>query len=221
MTRWIAFALLLVTSPLAAQTAMPPMETQSPVSAPDAPPPQAAVRAPAIVRVRFKTGLGDIVMALEKERAPVTTAYILKHVDQKRFDGANFYRAYKITPDGRLGLVQGGVMDPKKQLPPVPHEPTTKTGLSHVDGAVSLARLAPGTATANFFIILGDLQSLDADPKATGDNQGYAVFGRVIEGMDVVRRILDAPISPSKGAGAMKGQMIAAPVPILGVARVP
>lgn len=216
MTHGLALALLILAAPLAAQNAVgvPPSQI---VPAPAV----AAAPVPAVVKVRFRTGLGDIVIALEKERAPITTAYILKHVDQKRFEGSNFYRAYKITPDGRLALVQGGVMDPKKQLPPVPHEPTSKTGLSHVDGAVSLARLAPGTATANFFIILGDLPSLDANPQASGDNQGYAVFGRVVEGMDVVRKILEAPIAPTKGTGAMKGQMIATPVPILSAVRVP
>lgn len=175
---------------------------------------------PATVDVVMETELGRITIALETERAPVTAGYILKHVDEKRLDGAAFYRAMKVTPDGSIGLVQGGIQDGRKLLPPVAHEPTSKTGLTHDEGAISLARGAPGTAQAQFFIILGSLKSLDADPAAAGDNLGFAVFGRVREGMDVVRRILNVPVSPTKGEGAMKGQMIEAPVKIISVRRV-
>ena len=207
---------LLVAMPVAAQ--MPdPAVAPAPPAAPSA---AAPTRVPATVRVILTTALGPIVLALEKERAPVTTAYFLKYVDGKRLDGATFYRALKLVPDGSAGLVQGGVVDPKQLLPPVAHEPTSKTGLSHTDGAISLARGKPGTATANFFIIVGNLASLDAQPSGgTGDPDGYAVFGRVVEGMDVVRRILDAPVSPTKGVGAMKGQMIEAPIKIAGARR--
>ena len=104
-------------------------------------------------------------------------------------------------------------------LPPIAHEPTSKTGLSHVDGAISMARYAPGTADADFFITIGDLESMDADPAQPGDNQGFAVFGRVVEGMGVVRRILAAPTSPTEGEGVMKGQMLASPVRIISAAR--
>ena len=172
---------------------------------------------PATVRVTMTTALGPIVMALEKERAPITTAYFLRYVDGKRLDGSTFYRALKVGTDA--GLVQGGVLDPKKLLPPIAHETTSKTGLSHTDGAISLARAAPGTATANFFIIVGTLTSLDAQPDGPGDRDGYAVFGHVVEGMDVVRKILDAPVSAIKGTGVMKGQMIEAPVKIVSVQR--
>ncbi len=173
---------------------------------------------PAVVRVTLETEAGPIVLALEKERAPVTTANFLRYVDEKRLDGVTFYRA---TPIGQgYGLIQGGVRnDPKRVLPPIAHEPTTKTGLSHVDGAISMARAAPGSANADFFITVGDLVSMDADPKQPGDNQGFAVFGRVVEGMDVVRRILAAPTSPTEGEGAMKGQMLAPPIRILSARR--
>jgi peptidyl-prolyl cis-trans isomerase A (cyclophilin A) len=156
---------------------------------------------------------------LETERAPVTAGYILKHVDEKRLDGAAFYRAYKITPDGSIGLVQAGIQDCRKLLPPVAHEPTTTTGLTHDEGAVSLARAAPGTAQAQFFFILGSLKALDANPAGPGDNLGFAVFGRVADGMDVVRKILNVPISATKGEGVMKGQMIETPVKIITVNR--
>ena len=181
-------------------------------------PAPAAAPQPAVVRVVLETAEGPIVLALEKERAPVTTANFLRYVDEKRLDGVAFYRA---TPIGQgYGLIQGGVRnDPKRVLPPIAHEPTTKTGLSHVDGAISMARAAPGSANADFFITVGDLVSMDADPRQPGDNQGFAVFGRVVEGMDVVRRILAAPTSPTAGEGAMKGQMLAPPIRIVRARR--
>lgn len=184
-----------------------------------APPPPPAAPEPATVKVVMTTELGPITIALETERAPVTAGYILKHVDERRLDGAAFYRAYKITPDGSIGLVQAGIQDGRKLLPPVAHEPTTSTGLTHDEGAVSLARAAPGTAQAQFFFILGSLKALDANPAGPGDNLGFAVFGRVTEGMDVVRKILNVPISATKGEGVMKGQMIEAPVKIFSVNR--
>ena len=174
---------------------------------------------PATVKVVMTTALGPITIALETQRAPITAGYILRHVDEKRLDGAAFYRAYKVLPDGSIGLVQGGIQDGRKLLPPVAHEPTTTTGLTHDEGAVSLARAAPGTAQAQFFFILGSLKALDANPAAPGDNLGFAVFGRVTEGMDVVRKILNVPISATKGEGVMKGQMIETPVQIISVNR--
>ena len=158
---------------------------------------------------------------LEKERAPITTANFLRYVDQKRFDGISFYRAVRLEGAPEMGMIQAGIRnDPKRLLPQIAHEPTTKTGLSHVDGAISMARFTPGTAQSDFFITVGALTPLDANPKQPGDNQGFAVFGRVVEGMDVVRRILAAPTSPTAGEGAMKGQMISAPVRILTARRV-
>lgn len=232
-----SFALLLV-SPALAQPAPPadapaaPAASEAPPAATEAPQgvsPPAPVApaapavptppAPATVKIAMLTSKGRIVVALEKQRAPVTTANFLRYVDQKRLDGTTFYRANKLDPAGKYGLIQGGVKgDPKRLLPPVAHEPTSKTGLSHVDGTISLARLAPGTATADFFIVVGDLVSLDADP--AGGAPGFAAFGRVVEGMDVVHRILDAPVSATAGGPAMKGQMIAAPVMIESVRRV-
>jgi peptidyl-prolyl cis-trans isomerase A (cyclophilin A) len=212
--RAFLLAALTLAMPLAAQTVPPAADTP----AVPAPPPEKP--APATVDVVMETQQGRITIALETERAPVTAGYILRHVDEKRLDGGAFYRAMKVAPDGSIGLVQGGIQDGRKLLPAVAHEPTTKTGLTHDEGAISLARGAPGTAQAQFFIILGSLKSLDADPAAAGDNLGYAVFGRVREGMDVVRKILNAPVSPTKGEGAMKGQMIEAPVKIISVKRV-
>jgi peptidyl-prolyl cis-trans isomerase A (cyclophilin A) len=180
---------------------------------------------PALVNVVMHTTLGDIVLAIETERAPITAANFLHYVDEKRFDGITFYRAMKIGDAGEYGLVQAGLRgDPKKVFKPIEHEPTTKTGLSHLNGTISMARLAPGTATAEFFIVWGNLTTLDAQPDAPvegqGDNQGYAAFGHVIEGMDVVKQILEQPRSDSAGEGVMKGQMLDMPVKVLSVRRV-
>lgn len=173
---------------------------------------------PATVRVALQTSDGPIVLELEVERAPLTTANFLRYVDQKRMDGTTIYRATKVAQG--YGLIQGGVRhDSKRVLPPIAHEPTTQTGLSHVDGAISMARAEPGSANGDFFITVGAMPSLDAQPDQPGDNLGFAVFGRVVEGMDVVHRILDAPISPTAGEGALKGQMLAAPVRIVTARR--
>lgn len=175
---------------------------------------------PAGPSVIIATEEGPIRIALAADRAPRTVANFLRYVDARRFDGTSFYRALRVGGRSDLGLVQGGIRaDPKRAFPPVAHEPTSETGLSHRDGAISMARGAPGTAQGDFFLIVGDLSSLDARPGGEGDTAGYAVFGRVTEGMEVVRRILAAPVSPTAGEGAMRGQMIERPVAILSVRR--
>jgi peptidyl-prolyl cis-trans isomerase A (cyclophilin A) len=184
-------------------------------------PPPAVAHEPETAKVVMQTGLGPILLLIETERAPITAANFLRYVDQKRLDGIGFYRAVKIGDTGEYGLVQAGIQgDPKRALPPIAHEPTTVTGLSHISGAISMARLEPGTAMMDFFIVLGNLTTMDAQPNAPGDNQGYAVFGRVVDGMDLVRAILEQPHSATAGDGIMKGQMLETPVKILTMRRV-
>ena len=171
-------------------------------------------------RVAMQTAAGAITLELAADRAPITCANFLRYVDAKRFDGAVFYRALKLSPQPPAGLIQGGVKNaPDKAFPPIAHESTKTTGLSHKDGTLSMARYDPGTATSEFFICIGDITSLDADPSQAGDNQGFAAFGRVVEGMDVVRAILASPVSATAGEGSMKGQMLEPEVAILGVRR--
>lgn len=190
----------------------------SPVSAQDAASPASPATAPTTVRVALETGEGRIVLELEKERAPITTANFLRYVDGHRLDGIVFYRTVKVAPG--FGFVQFGVQGaPKRMLPPIKHEPTTLTDVHHTTGAISLARLAPGTGRGEFTISVGDQRpSLDADPSKPGDNLGYAAFGHVVEGMDVVGRILDAPVAAGKGP--FKGETIAAPVKVVSARRV-
>ena len=172
---------------------------------------------PATVAVVLHTTLGDIHVALEIERAPITAGNFLRYVDDRRFDGITFYRALKASEDGKYGLVQGGLSDPKRVFKPIAHESPATTGVSHVDGAISMGRNEPGTAVADFFIVVGDLTTMDGTPD--GKDPGYAAFGRVTQGMDVVHAILELPRSQEARNPAMKGQMLAEPVKILTVRR--
>ena len=183
----------------------------------------AAASAQATANVVIATELGTIVVALETERAPVTAANFLRYADEKRFDGTVFYRVMKLDwGEQPNGLIQAGTQwDPARILPPIAHEATNVTGVKHVAGAISMARGEPGTANGDFSITLSELTGLDADPRAEDPElrAGYAAFGRVVEGMDVVRAIFAAPLDPDKGEGWMKGEMIAEPVKILTVRR--
>jgi peptidyl-prolyl cis-trans isomerase A (cyclophilin A) len=175
-----------------------------------APAPNAADEVP----VAIDTSVGRIVVALDKTHAPVTTANFLHYADTHRFDGESFYRA---MPNGSGGLIQGGIRsNALKLFPPIKHEPTSETGLHHVAGAISMANAGPGTARADFFILASDIPAFDA----TATDPGFAVFGHVVEGMDVVQKILASPVSATKGEGAMKGQMLDPPVKIIKVERV-
>ena len=180
----------------------------------------AAHAQPANPRVVINTSLGSITLELFADKAPITTANFLKYVDRKLYDGATFYRASK--PPGQAsndyGSIQGGLQnDPKKVLPPIAHESTTKTGLKHTDGTISMGRHAPGSAQADWFICIGEMPYLDA----TAKDPGFAAFGRVVDGMPVAKQILGLPTDPKAGIGAMKGEMIARPLKITSIRRAP
>lgn len=196
------------------------------VSAQAQTPPPAAAPTPAAKpnpRVKLETALGAIVIELFPAKAPITVANYLKYVDRGLYNGATFYRASR--PPGYAsddyGLIQGGLQnDPKKVLPPIAHESTLKTGLTHkTEGTISMGRHAPGSAQADWSITLGDMSYLDADPKDP-KNPGFAAFGQVVEGMDVVKKIIVLPTDPNRGEGAMKGEMLKQPVRIVRASRV-
>jgi peptidyl-prolyl cis-trans isomerase A (cyclophilin A) len=189
-----AFALSLwMAAPVAAQTT-----------------PAAPAPAGDVVKVALDTSAGRIVLALDKSRAPLTTANFLKYVDSGRFNGESFYRAMNFSGGG--GLIQGGITsDAHKLYPAVAHEPVSRTGIKHVAGTVSMAAFSPGTAEADFFILTSDIPSFDAS---------FAAFGHVVEGMDVVKAIQASPTSPTKGEGVMKGQMLDPVVKITKASRV-
>ena len=174
--------------------------------------------------MRIETAVGAIVVELYADKAPITAANYLKYVDRHLFDGATCYRASKPKDykGDDYGLVQCGLQnDPKKVLPPIAHESTIKTGLTHgKDGVISMGRHAPGTAQADWSITLGDMSYLDADKKDPKANPGFAAFGQVVEGLDVVRKIIVLPVDPNRGEGAMKGEMLVKPIRIVKVTRV-
>ena len=204
MIRALAFALFacVLAHLAAAQTAAPAPASSNP-------------------RVAFETSAGRFVVEVEATKAPITAKNFLRYVDQKRLDGILFYRTVKVQE--RFGFVQFGVQNaPAKMLPPIKHEPTSLTGIKHLDGTLSMPRLAPGSARGEFTIMVGDQPSFDADPAKPGDNLGYAAFARVVEGMDVVVKIMDAPISPTKTLqGSFKGEVPEVPVKVLTARRAP
>ncbi len=167
----------------------------------DAPISRPTTFAPVSVRIRKirKGTSGDFERSSIATKAPISAANFLHYVDQKKLDGITFYRTCKVAD--KFGFVQFGTNgDPKRTLPPIKHEPTTITGLKHLNGTLSTARLAPGSARGDFTISVGDQPSFDADPTKPDDalktNLGYAAFGRVVDGMDVVLELYDEkPIS--------------------------
>lgn len=166
--------------------------------------------------VVIKTGLGDITVEIYSEKAPQTAANFLKYVDGGLYEGASFYRVVTKTNqpsnDIKIEVIQGGLMRSKNFgiYPPIGHETTEKTRIRHEDGVISLARSEPGTASSEFFICINDQPELDFGGKRNPDGQGFSAFGRVIDGMDIVRKIqaVDAP-----------RQYLETPVPIVNITR--
>jgi peptidyl-prolyl cis-trans isomerase A (cyclophilin A) len=213
----LAAAFAVTAAPALAQTPQTPAASPAPAATP-APP------AKPNPRVKVETAQGSFVVELAADKAPITVANYLKYVDRGFFNGATCFRASKPKDYAKddYGLVQCGQKDPAKKLPPIAHESTIKTGLTHgKDGVISMGRFAPGTAQADWSITLGDMSYLDADPKNPTTNPGFAAFGQVVEGLDVIRKIIVMPVDPNKGEGAMKGEILVTPVKILKVSRVP
>jgi peptidyl-prolyl cis-trans isomerase A (cyclophilin A) len=198
----IRFLMLLVSLSLSASTSL-------------------AAGPPGTQQVAIETDAGTIVVALDTRHAPITAGNFLSYADKKLFDGTAFYRSARTKGAPKYGFIQGGVRhSAKRSLPPIVHEPTSKTGIHHVDGTISMARNEPGTAMGDFFITVGPAPDMDAHPGKSGDNLGFAAFGHVVKGMDIVHRILAAKTVNNAGAGLMRGQLLAAPVKIISVKRV-
>jgi peptidyl-prolyl cis-trans isomerase A (cyclophilin A) len=173
---------------------------------------------PKSVRVLIQTDKGDIDVELDAARAPVTTANFLKYVDGKFYDGGRFHRTVKLDnqPDNKVKIevVQAGINPDKvkEEFKPIKLERTDRTGLKHTDGTISMARDGPDTATSDFFICIGDQPELDFGGKRNPDGQGFAAFGRVVKGMDVVKKIQAADAD---------GQTLKPPIKIVKVVRKP
>ena len=155
----------------------------------------AAQAADGVVLVRIETALGDITAEIYSDRAPVTAENFLAYVDDELFDGGSFFRSVRMdnqpNDSVHIEVIQGGPDDSLRDRfkSAIQLERTSATGLSHVDGALSMARGGPDSARSSFFICIGDQPSLDFGGNRNPDGQGFAVFGRVVQGMEVVRRI--------------------------------
>lgn len=181
-------------------------------------PPDDQARAAAAVRLVMITELGDIEIEVDPAKAPLSAANFLKYVDAGKYNGGRFHRT--VRPDNQrdkavpIAVIQGASAadGPEQLFPPVPLERTRDTGLQHKDGTLSLARAGVDTATDHFFICVGDQPELDYGGKRNPDGQGFAAFGRVVSGMDVVRKIQAAPA---------KGETLTPVVGIISVKRRP
>lgn len=176
------------------------------------------------VRVLVKTELGDIVLELDPAKAPGTTANFLKYVDGGHYDGGTFHRTVKMDnqpqSEIKIEVIQAGVNEAKAKegFPAIPLERTSVTGLKHVNGAVSMARGTPDSATSGWFICINDQPSLDFGGMRNPDGQGFAAFGRVVSGMDVVKKIQMAPSSSNRETNT-EAQKLTPPIKVLKVAR--
>lgn len=145
-------------------------------------------------QIQIDTDSGSITLELYAKKAPKTVANFLRYVDDKRYDGTAFYRVVRLDNQAnnpvKIEVIQGGLRtDSTRMFRPIAQETTQKTGLKHLDGTLSLARGTPGSGTSEFFICINPQPELDFGGKRNPDGQGFAAFGRVLKGMDVVRRI--------------------------------
>ncbi len=171
-------------------------------------------------QIRLTTELGVIEAELHADQAPATVANFLKYVEAGRYAGGVFHRTVKLNPDNqphnavKIEVIQGGVNPEhaEKDWPPLALERTRDTGLKHLDGTLSMARAGPDTATSDFFICLGAQPELDFGGKRNPDGQGFAAFGRVTKGLDVVKKIQTAPA---------EGQKLTPAIRILKIERLP
>jgi peptidyl-prolyl cis-trans isomerase A (cyclophilin A) len=164
-----------------------------------------------------------MVVEVDLKHAPISAGEFLRYVDAGLYNGGAFYRVVRTDDDqssSRIDVVQGGLTALEHALPPVRHESTVQTGIRHRDGTISLARRELGTASgAKFFICIGDQPALDFGGKRNADGQGFAAFGRVVKGMEVVRKIYKQKVDPNSGIGPTKGQLLTDPVIIRSASR--
>ena len=159
-----------------------------------------SVRAQSAPRIRILTDSGAIIIVLAPDKAPITVANFLRYVDGHRYDGASFYRAVTLSnqlpaaQQPQIEVIQGGIdADSSKKFPPITHETNDRSSIRHTDGVISMARGAPGSASSEFFFVINDQPALDFGGRRNPDGQGFAAFGHVTEGMDVIRRIQHMP----------------------------
>lgn len=169
------------------------------------------------INIEIVTTLGVITAQLDSNRAPITVTNFLRYVSAQRYDGGRFHRTVK--PDNqpdktvKIEVIQGGLRpdSTRKEAAPIPLERTNKTGFRHLDGTLSMARDGPDTATSDFFICIGAQPELDFGGARNPDGQGFAAFGRVTNGMDIVRKIQQSPAA---------GQRLTPPIQIVRISRI-
>ena len=178
--------------------------------------------APQGVRVTMATSLGKIELELYPDKAPITVENFIRLVDGGHLDGGTFYRV--VSPENDNGspvisVIQGGIGDAESPFPPIAHESTVVTGMPHLDGSISMARAGVGTATTEIFICIGDQPALDFGGTRNDDGQGFAVFGQVVSGMEVVRAIHESPADAPTEFEYFQGQLLEDPVVISKIRR--
>ena len=175
----------------------------------------AAPRETVTTNIAFKTSKGDIIIELYNQIAPITVDNFLRHLDGGHYDGSSFYRTVTHQNDNgspKIEVIQGGLGDIDKPFPAISHESTNITKLKHEDGTISMSRGEVNSATSDFFICIGSQQGLDFGGERNNDGQGFAAFGKVIEGMDIVRDINGMPSNKKTDNEYVKGQMINNPI---------
>lgn len=176
----------------------------------------------AAARIVMETAVGEIEIEVYPEQAPLTAGNFLRLVDGGHLDGASFYRTVSPANDNGspvISVIQGGLGDSPGPFSPIVHETTRESGLAHLDGTISMARAAVGTASSEFFICIGDQPALDFGGARNADGQGFAAFGRVVGGMEVVRLIHAMPANAPTDSEYVKGQMLDDQVVIRSVRR--
>ena len=174
------------------------------------------------VDIVMVTSEGPIEIELYADKAPITVDNFLRYVDGGLLNGSSFYRTVTRENDNgnpKIEVIQGGIGRSGKSLPPISHETTEQTGILHTDGIISMARGGVGTASSEFFISIGDNPGLDFGQSRNSDQQGFAAFGRVTSGMDVVRKISGLPVNTTTGSAYTRGQILSDPVVIVSVSR--
>jgi len=166
-------------------------------------------------KVLIKTEFGDIAVEIYQDKAPVTAANFLKYVDAGLYDGSVFHRTVTLdnqpTNTVKIEVIQGGQLPSAQSLSAIPLERTPVTGIKHLDGVISMARSEPDTATSSFFFCINDQPELNFGGKRNADGQGFAAFGRVVAGMEVVRKIQKQPA---------EGQNLKPPIKIISISRI-
>ncbi len=174
------------------------------------------------VRITMQTTYGDIQIELYSDKAPVSANNFLRYVDGGHYDGSSFYRTVRYGNDNgnpKIEVIQGGRGDADAPFDTIAHETTEQTGIVHTDGVISMARGDVGTASSEFFICIGDQPGLDFGNVRNPDMQGFAAFGKVVSGMDVVRTIHNLRSDAPADNAYVAGQIIEEPAVIESIRR--